>query len=80
MKAVIRTLVGETTSLSVPLGELTDEADLYEAGMSSFEVITLLVAVEKRFGIRFAPEAMGRDTFATINAIHDAVAEAGVHE
>lgn len=80
MKSVIRALVGDTTSLSVPLSEIGDEADLYEAGMSSFEVVTVVVAIEKRFGIRFPPEAMARETFASISAIHDAVIKAGGHE
>jgi acyl carrier protein len=80
MREDIRALVNETTSLSLPLAALGDDADLYEAGMSSFEVVTLVVALEKRFSIRFRPEMMQRDTFGSIAAIHAAVIKAGALE
>src|SRR5579884_3060585 len=79
MNEAVRSLVGATTSLSVPVASLGDASDLYEAGMSSFEMVTLLVAIEKRFGIRFQPEMLTREAFSSIAAICEAVTRAGGH-
>jgi acyl carrier protein len=79
MRSAIRTVLGETTSLSPHLEALDDTTDLYDAGMSSFELVTLVVALEKRFGIYFPQEAMCRETFSSIVSINEAVRDAGGH-
>lgn len=69
-------MVGEVANLAVPLTELDDEADLFEAGMSSLEAVTLVVALEKRFEFRFDQDLIQIDTFRSIASIGTAVARA----
>ena len=76
MRAEVRALVGEVANLAVPLAELDDGADLFEAGMSSLEAVTLVVALERRFGFRFDQDLIQIDTFRSIASIDNAVARA----
>lgn len=79
MRQDVRSLLGEIAHLAVPLTELDDEANLFEAGMSSLEVVTLVVALERRFDFQFDQDAMQIDTFRSIASISDAVAKARGH-
>jgi acyl carrier protein len=79
MKQDVRALVGEIANLAVPLTELDDESNLFEAGMSSLEVVTLVVALERKYGFRFDQNAMCIDAFRSIASISDAVAKARGH-
>lgn len=79
MRQDVRSLLGEIANLAVPLTELDDEANLFEAGMSSLEVVTLVVALERRFDFQFDQDAMQIDTFRSIASISDAVAKARGH-
>lgn len=76
MSAAVRALVGEVANLSVPLGELDDDTDLFDAGMSSLEAVSLVVALERKFGFRFDQVAIQIDTFRSIASIDTAVARA----
>jgi acyl carrier protein len=77
MSAAVRALLRETTNLAVPLDALGDEADLFEAGMSSIEAVTLVVALERTFSLQFDQDSMQIDTFRSIASIDAAVARAG---
>lgn len=79
MRQDVRALVGEIVNLAVPLTELDDESNLFEAGMSSLEVVTLVVALERRYALQFDQESMRIDTFRSIASISDAVAKARGH-
>lgn len=76
MSAEVRALVGEVANLSVPLGDLGDDTDLFDAGMSSLEAVSLVVALERKFGFRFDQVAIQIDTFRSIASIDSAVARA----
>jgi acyl carrier protein len=76
MRAEVRAVVGEVANLAVPLAELDDEADLFNAGMSSLETVALVVALEKRFEFRFDQDLIQIDTFRSIASIGNAVARA----
>lgn len=72
----VRMLVDEIARLAVPVTELDDEADLFEAGMSSVDAVALVVALESRFRFQFDTDAMTMDTFRSIASISDAVMRA----
>ena len=76
MRRDVRALVAGIANLAVPLAELDDDADLFEAGMSSIEAVTLVVALETKFDLRFDQELMQIDTFRSIASIDAAVAKA----
>lgn len=58
----------------LPAGaELSDDTDLYRAGMKSFSSVQLMLALEESFGLEFPEEMLNRATFRSIGAIGRAV-------
>jgi len=54
---------------------LADEADLYQAGMSSHASVNVMLALEAAFDIEFPDHLLTRSVFASIAAIRSALAE-----
>ena len=69
----VRLVLRDSVTLAKPTEELADDSDLYELGLSSPDLISLLVALEGRFGVEFPKEMMERGTFASVDAITAAV-------
>ncbi len=69
MFATIQRLIEQETRLAAPAGRLTPEADLYQLGLTSFDAVRLLVAVEREFRVEFPREALNRKAMASIEAI-----------
>jgi acyl carrier protein len=71
----IRDVIGQHARLSVPIEALDDQADLFQAGMTSHASVSLMLALEEAFDVEF-PEAMIRKaTFQTVAAIEQALLE-----
>ncbi|MGA8172460.1 MAG: acyl carrier protein [Methylocystis sp.] len=73
MFATIQRLIDQETKLALPAASLTPRANLYSLGLTSFDAIRLLVAVERAFGIEFPREMLNREAAASIEAIANAV-------
>jgi acyl carrier protein len=73
MFATIQRLIDQQTKLVIPAANLTPRANLYDLGLTSFDAIRLLVAIEREFKVEFARESLKRDTMASIDAIANAV-------
>ena len=71
---VVRSLIASTCELPVDPQTLTDDADLYAAGLTSFASVQLMLGLEQAFDIEFPDRLLNRRTFATIRNIRDAVA------
>jgi phosphopantetheine--protein transferase-like protein len=70
----IRDVVGEHGRLPVDVAQLSDDDDLFQAGMTSHASVNVMLALEDAFDIEF-PEAMLRkSTFASIDALRRALA------
>lgn len=77
MMEKIRELIGRHSGL--PAGvEITDETDLYGAGMKSFASVQLMLALEGAFGIEFPEEMLNRATFRSVTTIAEALATLSV--
>ncbi|PTW62725.1 acyl carrier protein [Breoghania corrubedonensis] len=74
MNATIRELLAEHGSLPVSVETLANDADLYEAGLSSFASVQVMLALEEHFDIEFPDTMLNRKSFATIAAITACVA------
>jgi acyl carrier protein len=74
MKDKIRELLGKLGGLPVSVDTLTDGADLYAAGLSSFASVQLMLGIEDAFDIEFPDHLLNRKSFASIDAIADTVA------
>jgi acyl carrier protein len=71
----IRALLAAHARLLVPIEKLTDESDLYEAGLTSLSTVNLMLALEEHFDVEFLDRMLGRKTFGSIRALNDAIAE-----
>jgi acyl carrier protein len=75
MDDVIRAIVKEHGRLSVDVGTLTDESDLYQAGMTSHASVNLMLALEEKFDVEFPERMLRRRAFENIASIRAAIQE-----
>jgi acyl carrier protein len=71
----IRAIVAAHGRLLVDVATLTDESDLYEAGLTSLSTVNLMLALEEHFEVEFLDRMLKRKTFQSIQSLSDAVAE-----
>jgi acyl carrier protein len=69
----VREVVSQHGRLSVPVAELTDTSDLYNAGLTSLATVGLMLALEDGFEIEFPDSMLSRKTFGNIAALSAAV-------
>ena len=71
----IRALLAAHARLLVPVDQLEDDSDLYEAGLTSLSTVNLMLALEEHFDVEFLDRMLARKTFASIAALDAAIAE-----
>ncbi|WP_407047848.1 acyl carrier protein [Methyloraptor flagellatus] len=71
----IRALLKDRNLVPFNIDSIADDADLYEAGLTSFGSVQLMLGLEEAFDIEFPERMLTRRTFATIAAISAAVDE-----
>jgi acyl carrier protein len=69
----IREILAEHGRLAKDIGTLTDDADLYQAGMTSHASVNLMLALEGAFEIEFPDAMLRRSVFESVAAIRAAV-------
>jgi acyl carrier protein len=74
----IRTIVEEHARLPQGIDELSDESDLFQAGMTSHASLSVMLALEDEFGIEFPDRMLKRNVFGSIASIRSALTELGV--
>ena len=55
--------------------EVSDEDDLYDAGMTSHASVDVMLALEGRFDLEFPEEMLRREVFRTVSSISNAIQE-----
>ena len=75
MEAEIRGILSEHARLPVDMGDLDNEADLYQAGMTSHASVSVMLALEDAFDIEFPDRMLTRGVFDSVSAIAAAIAE-----
>lgn len=73
MRDRVRTIVGSLNLVPVPVDGLSDDDNLFDAGMTSFGSVQLMLAVEEEFDIEFPNSLLTRKTFATLGGLMSAV-------
>ena len=63
LNADIRAILREHSRLPVDVETLTDEADLYQAGMTSHASVNLMLALEDKFEVEFPERMLRRRAF-----------------
>ena len=71
----IRRILRENGRLSVDVDSLSDDADLYQAGMTSHASVNVMLALEDAFDVEFPDSMLKRSVFESIEAIAGAVGE-----
>jgi acyl carrier protein len=71
----IRPIVAEHARLLVDVSQLTEDSDLYEAGLTSLSTVNLMLALEEHFNVEFLDRMLGRKTFGSIRALSEAIEE-----
>jgi acyl carrier protein len=75
MPADVWEIVKEHARLSVDPARLTDDANLYDAGMTSHASVNVMLALEDAFDVEFPDHMLKRDVFGSVAAIRAALAE-----
>ena len=75
MKNQIREVLRQHARLGTDAATLTDEADLYAAGLTSHATVNLMIALEEHFGVEFPERMLKRRSFESIASIYAAISE-----
>ena len=75
MNEKIRLAIADHARISVDIAQIADDADLYEAGMTSQASVNVMLALEDAFDIEFPDRMLTRSVFQTIDAIQTALTE-----
>jgi acyl carrier protein len=71
----IRTALAHPGLLPVDVAGLSNDANLYQAGLTSHATVTLMLLLEDAFDIEFPQEYLKRRTFESIGMIERSVRE-----
>ncbi|HYQ03483.1 MAG TPA: acyl carrier protein [Polyangiaceae bacterium] len=71
----IRNILKEHGRLSVDVASLTDDADLYQAGLTSHASVNVMLALEGKFDVEFPDRMLKRGVFESLSSIRAAIEE-----
>ena len=75
VEETIRVVLTDHGRLAVPVESLSDDADLFGAGMTSHASVNVMLALEDAFDFEFPEKMLKKSTFESIDAIRSAVVE-----
>jgi acyl carrier protein len=80
MNEKIRQAIRDHGRMPVDVDTLSDDADLYQAGMTSHASVNVMLALEDAFDIEFPDRMLQRSVFESVSSIAAALneLEAGV--
>ena len=73
--AKIRQILKDHGRLSKDAASLADDADLYQAGMTSHASVNVMLALEGEFELEFPDQMLKRNVFDSIASIRTAIEE-----
>ena len=73
MEDRVRRVLSENAHLAVDPGALTEDADLYRAGMSSLSTVNVMMALEEEFCVEFPDNMLQPSTFQSVSSIRSAL-------
>jgi len=71
----IRNILKEHGRLSTDVSTLSEDADLYKAGLTSHASVNVMLALEGKFDVEFPDRMLKRGVFESINSIRAALEE-----
>ena len=73
LKDRIRSVVRDNVRIGVPFTALEDSTPLYQAGMTSYASVQLMLALENEFSLEFPDVMLSREVFESIDSIANAI-------
>lgn len=73
MTDAIRQVLNQHARLPVDAETLADDADLYQAGMTSHASVNVMLALEDTFDVEFPDHMLKRSVFESVSAIAAAI-------
>ena len=73
MEEEIREILSQHARLPVEMAELDNDADLYEAGMTSHASVSVMLALEDAYDFEFPESMLRKSTFESVTAIQAAL-------
>jgi len=77
MSDKIRQIIQEHGRLPVDVQTLGDQADLYQAGLTSHASVNLMLALETAFDVEFPDSMLKRSVFQSVSSIRAALQQLG---
>lgn len=77
MSDKIRKIIQEYGRLPVDVQTLDDQADLYQAGLTSHASVNLMLALETAFDVEFPDLMLKRSVFQSVSSIREALQRLG---
>ncbi len=71
----VRDILGEYSKLAVDIETLTNDSDLYDAGLTSLTTVSVMLALEDAFDVEFEDHMLSRATFHSVNTLVAAIEE-----
>lgn len=78
MGEAIREVLTKHGRMSVSSKSLSDDANLYDYGLSSHSSVNVMLALEMTFDTEFPESLLKRSTFQSVGAIRDALLTMGI--
>jgi acyl carrier protein len=75
MTEKIRQAIEDHARLAIDASTLTDDDDLYAAGMTSHASVNVMLALEDAFDVEFPDRMLRRAVFESVNSIRAAIGE-----
>jgi len=75
LRPEIRRVLAEHARLPVDVDEVGDNADLFQAGMSSHASVNVMLALEDAFDVEFPDSMLKRSVFESVAGIAAAIGE-----
>jgi len=69
----VRSVIRRHARLPIDVDELADDADLFQAGMTSHASVSVMLALEEEFDLEFPDSMLTRRMFESIASITSAV-------
>jgi len=71
----IKAVLAKHARLGTDVAALTEDTDLYGAGLTSLTTVHLMLALEDQFNIEFPDRMLGRKVFQSIRSLSEAITE-----
>jgi acyl carrier protein len=75
VKKELRQIITDVAHLDILVDNISDDADLYEIGLSSLNTIQLMLAIENHFNLEIPDRMLSRNLFQSINSLASAITQ-----